>query len=63
MRAYRKTTRRPVCLYLSDAEAARLAAELTDAVPLEDWSHLPAMTRLLDSLQRYGRPVNAPEEA
>ncbi|MFD3573834.1 hypothetical protein [Streptomyces sp. NPDC058644] len=55
MRAYRKTTQRPVCLYLYDREAAALAEELVTAIPMEDWSQWPSLTRLLDNLQRYGR--------
>jgi hypothetical protein len=51
MRAYRKTTRHPVCLYFTDQEALRLVQELTTAYPVEDWSDMPMMTRLLNALE------------
>lgn len=51
MRAYRKRTRHPVCLYLTLEEARMAIAELEDATS-EDWATDPeTLRRILERLR------------
>lgn len=49
MRAYRKSTQHPFCVYLTAEEAADALDEFADAVPY-DPEELPVLAKLRDKL-------------
>lgn len=49
MRAYRKSTQHPFCVYLTAEEASDALDEFADAVPY-DPEELPVLTKLRDKL-------------